>query len=281
MSTTARRPSRRLTAWSVPLMTGFVLWSVLPVAWVFKMSVSPQRDLFTTPPELVPHQPTLAHYATVLGDPIFRTGLVNSVLIAGVTMLICLVLGTAAAYPLARLRFRGRTPVMTGMLAFAFFPTVAIIAPLFKEFRSLGLLDTYPAIIAVDTAFALPLTVWVMVAFLRKLPIDLEEAARIDGASLTQTMLRVILPLALPGIVTAAILTFVAAWNEYLFANTFLFEQARWPVTVVIPGYASLHNIDYGAQAAATILVTIPLAVTVLIFQRRLVEGLTAGALKG
>jgi trehalose/maltose transport system permease protein len=257
-----------------------VAWSVLPVLWVFRMSVSGRLDLFSAPPVIVPRHPTGANYATVLGDPAFRAGFVNSLLIAGSTTVLCMTLGTVAAYPLARLRFRGRAVLMLGFLAMAYFPTVAIIAPLFKELRSAGLLDTYVAIIAVDTVFALPLSVWIMVAFLRKLPAELEEAARIDGASVLQTFRQVIVPLAVPGVATAAILTFVFAWNEFLFANTFLFDQARWPVTVVIPSYAGVHSVDYGAQAAATILVTVPLAAVVLVFQRRLVEGLTAGALK-
>ncbi len=256
------------------------VWSVLPVVWVLRMSISDRLDLFSTPPALVPHHPTGDNYATVLGDTAFRAGLVNSLLIAGTTTVLCMTLGSLAAYPLARLRFHGRSLLMVGFLAMAYFPTVAIIAPLFKQLRSAGLLDTYVAVIAVDTAFALPLSVWIMVAFFHKLPAELEEAARIDGASVLQTFRQVIVPLAVPGVVTTAILTFVAAWNEFLFANTFLFDQSRWPVTVVIPSYAGVHSVDYGAQAAATILVTVPLAVVVLVFQRRLVEGLTAGALK-
>jgi multiple sugar transport system permease protein len=271
----------RSTRWSAVLVLTLVIWSVLPVLWVFKMSISDQRGLFSAPPELVPLHPTAEHYATVLGDPVFRAGLTNSVLIAGTTTLLCIVLGSLAAYPLARLRFPARSTVMTAFLVVAYFPTVAIIAPLFKQLRAAGLLDTYPAIIAVDTAFALPLSIWIMVAFFRKLPGELEEAARMDGAGARQTFLLVIAPLAIPGLVTAGILTFVFAWNEFLFANTFLFDQAHWPVTVVIPSYASRHSVDYGAQAAATIIVTVPLAATVLALQRRLVEGLTSGALKG
>ncbi len=277
--TGARLRIRRLPVWSAGLTMVFLLWSVLPVAWVLKMSVSSDSELLS--PTLLLHDATWGHYATVLTDPTFRSGLVNSLLIAGTTTLLCLTLGTAAAYPLARLRFRYRTPAMTGILSLAFFPAVAIIAPLFREFKSLGLLGTYQAVIAVDTAFALPLTIWIMAAFFRELPAELEEAARIDGAGVTQTFLRIIMPLALPGIVTAAILTFIAAWNEFLFANTFLFDTSTWPATVIIPNYATTRSTDYGAQAAATLMATVPLAAAVLLFQRRLVEGLTAGAVKG
>jgi ABC-type glycerol-3-phosphate transport system permease component len=259
----------------------FLAWSLLPVLWVAKLSFSPRSDLFASPPPLLPREPTLASYATVFADPLFQQAMLNSVMIAGTTTVLCVVLGALAAYPLARVPFTGRTMLMTGVLALAFFPTVAIIAPLFKQFRVLGLLDTYQAIIAVDTVFALPLTIWLLVAFFRQLPPELEEAARVDGAGLAQTFVRIIVPLAAPGVATAAILTFVFAWNEFLLANTFLFDQVHWPVTVVIPSYATVRTVDYGAQAAASLIVTVPLVAAVLLFQRRIVEGLTAGAVKG
>jgi ABC-type glycerol-3-phosphate transport system permease component len=170
---------------------------------------------------------------------------------------------------------------MTGILALAFFPTVAIIAPLFVEFRSLDLLNTYFAVILVDTVFALPLTVWILTAFFRQLPGELEDAAKVDGATTFQSFRLVILPLAAPGVMSAGILTFIFAWNEFLFANTFLFDEAHWPATVAIPNFASRHSIDFGAQAAAAIVVTLPLVLLVLLFQRRIVSGLTAGAVKG
>jgi trehalose/maltose transport system permease protein len=262
-------------------LVAFVLAGVAPVLWVLKMSLSPRPDLFATPPPIVPAHPTLGNYATVFGAAVFRRALLNSLLIAGCTTLVALTFGVLAAYPLARLRFRGKSFLLTGFLALAFFPTVAIIAPLFKEFRRLGLLDTYPAIIAVDSAFALPLTVWILTAFFKSLPRDLEEAARCDGASTRQTLTRIVVPLAAPGVVTAGLLVFIFAWNEFLFANTFLFSQSKWPVTVAIPGFATTNTIDYGAQAAAAITVTVPLLVIVFAFQRRLVAGLTAGAVKG
>jgi multiple sugar transport system permease protein len=170
---------------------------------------------------------------------------------------------------------------MTGILALAFFPAVAVIAPLFIEFKAVGLLNTYWAVIITDTVFALPLAVWILTAFFRQLPRDLEDAAKVDGATTLQAFRRVILPLAAPGVATAAIITFIVAWNEFLFANTFLFDADHWPATVVIPNFATTHTVDYGAQAAAALLVTVPLAVLALAFQRRIVQGLTAGAVKG
>ena len=135
--------------------------------------------------------------------------------------------------------------------------------------------------IITDTVFALPLTIWLLVAFFRELPVDLEDAARVDGATTIQAFRKVIVPLAAPGVFTTAILTFIYAWNEFLFANTFLFDESTQPVTVVIPNFATVYTVDYGAQAAASVIVTVPLVILVLIFQRRIVSGLTAGAVKG
>ena len=170
---------------------------------------------------------------------------------------------------------------MTLILALSFFPQVAIRAPLFIQYSKVGIIDTYWAAIISDTAFALPLTVWLLVAFFKELPADLEEAARVDGATTIQAFRKVIVPLAAPGVFTTAILTFIFAWNEYLFANTFLFDESTQPVTVVIPNFATIYTVDYGAQAAAAVVVTVPLVILVLIFQRRIVSGLTAGAVKG
>lgn len=263
------------------LVAGIVLAAVLPVLWVLKMSLVPRSELFSTPPTILPEDLTLAHWETVFRDPAFRRSFVNSMIIAGSATAIALVLGALAAYPLARLRFRFRTFLLTGIIALAFFPTVAIIAPLFVEFRSLGLLNSYLAVILTDAVFALPLAVWILTAFFRQLPSELEDAAKIDGATTLQTFRMVIVPLAAPGVFTAGILTFIFAWNEFLFANTFLFDDAHRPVTVVIPNFATQYTTNYGAQAAAAIAVTVPLALLVLLFQRRIVSGLTAGAVKG
>ena len=214
----------------------------------------------------MPHTFTLSHYEKVLGDPLFLRSLLNSLIIAGTTTLIALALGAFAAYPLARLEFRFRGLVMTGILAISFFPMVAIIAPLFVQFRSLGLLDSYAAVIATDTVFVLPLSVWILATFFRQLPRDLENAARIDGASPLQAFRLIIVPLAAPGVFAAAILTFIATWNEYLFANTFLFDNHKWPVTVLIPNYAANQfTPDYAAQAAASLVVTAPILILVLL----------------
>jgi multiple sugar transport system permease protein len=259
----------------------FVLASVLPLIWVFKMSIVTKSELYASPPTIVPQTPTTAEYQQVLGQSTFQRALINSTVIASVTTVICLFFGSIAAYAIARLRFSFKGTVMTLILAISFFPAVAIIAPLFIQYTQLGLINTYASVIITDTVFALPLTIWLLVAFFRELPRDLEDAARVDGATTIQAFRKVIVPLAAPGVFTTAILTFIYAWNEFLFANTFLFDQSTQPVTVVIPNFATIYTVDYGAQAAAAVVVTVPLVILVLIFQRRIVSGLTAGAVKG
>lgn len=262
-------------------VTLFVLVSVAPLLWVFKMSIVTKTELFASPPTFLPQHTTGSHWHTIFANRDFLLALRNSVIIAGITTIVCLFFGSIAAYAIARLRFRFKSTVLTFILAVAFFPQVAIIAPLFKQFSDIGLINTYWAAIIADTVFALPLTVWLLVAFFKELPKDLEEAARVDGATTLQAFRKVIVPLAAPGVFTAAILTFIQAWGDYLFALTFLFTASTQPVTVVIPNFAGIHTIDYGAQAAAAVVVTVPLVILVLIFQRRIVSGLTAGAVKG
>src|SRR5215207_707920 len=259
----------------------FVLVSVAPLLWIFKMSIVTKTELFASPPTIIPHTPTTAEYAQIFDDPAFQQALVNSTIIASVTTVICLFFGSLTAYAIARMRFQFKNTVMTLILAISFFPAVAIIAPLFIQYAQVGLIDTYASVIITDTVFALPLTIWLLVAFFRELPVDLEDAAKVDGATTIQAFRKVIVPLAAPGVFTTAILTFIHAWNEFLFANTFLLDPATQPVTVAIPNFATVYTVDYGAQAAAAVVVTVPLVILVLIFQRRIVSGLTAGAVKG
>jgi ABC-type glycerol-3-phosphate transport system permease component len=259
----------------------FVLVSMFPLLWVFKMSIVTKSDLFQSPAATLVAPPISDNYQTIFSNPDFRRALVNSTVIAGITTVICLFFGAIAAYSIARLRFRFKSTVMTTILAISFFPAVAIIAPLFVFFSNFGLINTYWSVIITDVVFALPLTIWILVAFFKELPKDLEEAAKVDGATTIQAFRKVIVPLAAPGVFTTAILTFIFAWNEFLFAATFLFDTSTQPVTVVIPNFATVYTVDYGAQAAAAVVVTIPLVILVLIFQRRIVSGLTAGAVKG
>jgi multiple sugar transport system permease protein len=259
----------------------FVLVSLFPLLWVFRMSTVTKSDLLTSPSVTLTASPVGTSYSTVFSNPDFIQALQNSVIVAGTTTVICLFFGSICAYAIARLRFRFKGSIMTVILAISFFPAVAIIAPLFIQFTAVGIINTYWAMIIPDVVFALPLTIWILVAFFRELPRDLEEAAKVDGATTLQAFRKVIVPLAAPGVFTTAILTFIHAWNEFLFANTFTFDAAHYPVTVVIPNFATTYTTDYGAQAAGAVVVTVPLVILVLIFQRRIVSGLTAGAVKG
>jgi multiple sugar transport system permease protein len=257
------------------------LVSVFPLLWIFKMSIVTKSELFASPPTILPQTTSTAEYAQIFSDSAFQQALINSTIISTVTTVICLFFGSLTAYAIARMRFRFKSPVMTLILSISFFPAVAIIAPLFIQYSQVGLINTYASVIITDTVFALPLTIWLLVAFFRELPVDLEDAAKVDGATTIQAFRKVIVPLAAPGVFTTAILTFIHAWNEFLFANTFLLDQSTQPVTVAIPNFATVYTVDYGAQAAASVVVTVPLVIMVLIFQRRIVSGLTAGAVKG
>ncbi len=277
----------------------FAFVTLFPLLWVLKMSLISSSELFASPPTLLPESisfksltagkcplfagievPCPVNFETVFIDPIFKAGLANTLVIAGITTAICLVVGSMAAYALARITFYGNKPTLSLVLAITFFPAVAIIAPLFLLFQNLGLINTYWGIIIPDVLFALPLTVYLLVAYFRELPEDLEEAAKMDGANIWQAFFKVTVPLSIPGIVTTGLLTFIFAWNEFLFANTLSFDETVQPATVVIPQFASTYTTDYGAQAAASIILTAPLVILVLFFQRKIVSGLTAGAVK-
>jgi multiple sugar transport system permease protein len=270
------RTTRAAVAFYVGLLL-FVILTLFPIYWVFKMSIVTETEMFAVPPHWFPQDITWDSYTRIFNNPLFRKGVVNSIIIAGFTTGISLVFGSMAAYALARIKFTLRNPVLSMILAIAFFPAVAIIVPLFLQFTQLGWFDRYQAMIIPDVLFSSPLAVYLLVAYFRELPLELEEAAKVDGASLWQTFTKVTLPLAIPGVVTTGILTFIFAWNEFLFANTFSADLAT-PATVVIPRFASQYTTDYGAQAAAAIVVTIPLVLLVLFFQRKIVSGLTAGA---
>ncbi|MGH2828247.1 MAG: carbohydrate ABC transporter permease [Actinomycetota bacterium] len=251
----------------------FMVFTLFPLYWVFRMSAVPSEELFKTPGLgtvfSIPFDFTgkcdlfglkfscPISYETVLADQLYKDGLLNSLIIASITTFICLVVGSVAAYALARLEFFARKPVLSLVLAISFFPAVAIIAPLFIQFQNFGILNTYWAAIIPDVMFALPLTVYLLVAYFRQLPADLEEAAKVDGANVWQTFYKVTVPLSAPGVVTTGVLTFIFAWNEFLFANTFLLEPKVQPATVIIPQFASIYTTDYGAQAAASLLMTI------------------------
>jgi multiple sugar transport system permease protein len=260
-----------------------VIWGLAPFYW---MMVTAFRDVdFTYDASFYPTHVTWDNFQTVFSTKQgnhFGRALVNSVIISTVATVIALLAGVFAAYALSRLRFKGKGLVLGFVLAASMFPGVALISPLFQLFTDIGWYGSYQALIIPDISFALPLTIYVLTAFFREMPWELEEAAKIDGATPGQAFRKVILPLAAPGIFTTAILTFIAAWNEFLIASQLSNDKTQ-PVTVAIASFTGSqpHQEPYTAVMAAGTVVTIPLIIMVLAFQRQIVAGLTAGGVKG
>jgi trehalose/maltose transport system permease protein len=264
------------------LVVVIIFYTVFPFVWAVISSIKPNAELFTTPVDYWPDQINLTFYQFVLDNGDFLLALRNSVIVSVSTVLISLALGSLAAYALGRLKFRGRTPVLYLILSMTMFPQIAILGSLYQMITALGLFDRLPALIISYLTFTLPFTVWVLTNFFKAMPGELEEAALVDGATPFQAFTRILLPLAAPGLVTTGLLAFIAAWNEYLYALTFTQSRAR----TVQPAIASFSGntqfeLPWGNILAASVLVTLPLVVLVLIFQRKILAGLTAGAVKG
>lgn len=268
---------RWAAATALAILVGAVAF---PLYWALAASFTPEERLFAGP-TLWPERPVLDHYRALWDERSFWIPLRNSLVVAGTTTLVCLAVGSAAAYALARLRFRGKTLVLGFLLAVTMFPQISIVSPLYLLLRFLGLIDTYPGLILPYLTFAMPLAVWILTGFFRQLPADLEEAATVDGASRWQTFTRVLLPLAAPGLAAAGILTFVYCWNEFLFALSFTLGPERQTVPVAIALFRGRYQVPWGQVLAAAVIATAPAAALVLAFQRRIVQGLTAGAVKG
>jgi multiple sugar transport system permease protein len=266
-----------LFALALTLLLGFCLF---PVAWQILTALKPTAELTTLPP-LLPSVMTLEHFYTIFAERPFGHILLNSTVVAVGTTTLCLLIGIPAAFALAKLRIRGRQPILLGILTVSMFPPIAVVGSLFLLFRWLHLRDTYWALILSDTTFALPLTVWVLTSFFRDIPDDLLRAARVDGCTASQVLLYVCLPVVTPGLVTAALLTFVFTWNEFLFALTFTVTEAARTAPVEISLFPGLHETPWGEIAAATTVVTLPTVILVLVVQRWIIAGLTAGAVKG
>ncbi|HUF26336.1 MAG TPA: carbohydrate ABC transporter permease [Gemmatimonadaceae bacterium] len=257
-----------------------LILGALPLWWALVASVTPEAELFRAP-SLWPREIVLEHYRALFDERDFWRPIRNSIVVAGATTVLCVTLGTFAAYALARLRFRGRAAILGFILAVTMFPQISIVTPLFLMLRAVRLIDTYPGLILPYTTFAMPLTVWLLVGFFRQLPADLEDAALVDGATRWQSFVKIVLPLAAPGIATTAILTFIYCWNEFLFALSFTLGADRQTVPVAIALFRGQYQVPWGQILAAAVVATVPVALMVLAFQRRIVEGLVRGGVKG
>jgi trehalose/maltose transport system permease protein len=283
MTRTQRRTLGRVLFYM--LLAVISLYLVFPFYWAIRSSITPDNQLFSTPVVYFPDAPTLINYQLVLSSPNFILALGNSAVVATTVTLLSLVVGVLAAYALGRFRFRGRLPVMYLILAMTMFPGIAVLPALFERVSQFGLYNTLWALILTYLIFTLPFTVWVLTSFFEQMPKDLEEAAYVDGCTPFQTLYMVMLPLISPALVTTGLLAFIAAWNEFLFALSFIQTPERMTVTLALFNFATStaggFELPWGQIQAATVLVTIPLIVLVLIFQRRILAGLTAGAVKG
>lgn len=266
--------------WATLVMVALVLGAAFPFYRAIAGSLTPEAQLFEGAP-LWPTPPVLAHYRALFAERAFWLPIRNSLIVAGSTTLFCVTIGSLCAYALARLRFRGKALLLGVILAVSMFPQIAIVSPLFLLLRSVRLIDTYPGLVLPYLTFAMPLAVWLLVGYFRQLPAELEEAAMVDGASRLRAFREVIVPLALPGLAATGILTFVYSWNEFLFALSFTLGPERQTVPVAIALFRGQYQVPWGQVLAAAIVATAPVAVLVLAFQRRIVQGLTAGAVKG
>jgi multiple sugar transport system permease protein len=258
-----------------------LVYTLIPVVWILSLS-------FKTPETIgdgrfLPSQWTWDNYDTVFSTGFFNAALRNSIGIALITTVLALAFASMAAYAVTRLDFPGKNAFLAGALAVSMFPAISIVGGLFNVWRNIGLYDTWLGLILPYLSFSLPLSIYTLSAFFREIPWDLEKAASMDGATPMQSFRRVILPLAMPGVFTAGILTFISAWNDFLFANVLTSTDASRTLPVALAFFrgASQFTDPSGAIAAGAVVVTIPILIVVLLFQRRIVAGLTAGAVKG
>jgi multiple sugar transport system permease protein len=257
-----------------------VVYALLPMAWVVSLSLKKAGDLGDR--QFFPSSISFDNYVAIARDPQFPAALWNSLGIALLATVFAVLLATFAAYAIVRLQFRGKSLLLGGALAIAMFPPISIVGPLFDMWRFLGLFDTWFGLVLPYMTFALPLAIWTLTAFFRDVPWELESAARLDGATPFQAFRFVIVPLVAPGMVTAAILVFLFAWNDFLFASALTSTNAARTVPVAIAFFTGSSQFEQptGSIAAASVVVTVPVVVLVLLFQRRIVTGLTAGAVK-
>jgi multiple sugar transport system permease protein len=262
-------------------VAAIVLFCLFPFYWLINTSLKTGPDLSSA--NLVPPNPTIENYTSIFEDTAFTMALRNSAIVAGSVTVLSLAIGSFAGYALARLHLPFKFLILAILLSISTFPPFAIAAPVFEIWTDIGLYNTYLGLILPSLAFGLPLTIYILASFFRDIPRELEEAALIDGATRFQAFRKIVVPLGAPGVVTAGLLVFIFAWNEFLFAITLTSTPDRRPVPAAIVFFtgSTQFEIPLGTISAASVVVTIPLIALVLIFQRRIVAGLTAGAVKG
>jgi multiple sugar transport system permease protein len=267
--------------WMWIAVVAIVLFCLFPFYWMISISLKTGADL--TNGSAYPPNPTLANYESIFNNGDFTRALLNSAVVSVVTTVLALTVGSFCAYALARLRFKGKFWILALVLSITTFPAIAIAAPLFRLWSDIGIYNTWIGLIIPNLTFALPLAIYILVSFFKEIPKDLEEAALVDGATYFQAFRKVVVPLAAPGLATAGILTFIGVWNEFLFAITLTSSSSARTVPAAIAFFTGSTQFEQplGTISAASVVISIPLIFLVLFFQKRIVAGLTAGAVKG
>src|SRR6476660_7019514 len=270
----------RATGWTVVNIL-VVVYALFPVLWILSLSLKPTSSVKDG--KLIPSQITFENYKGIFRGDIFTSALINSIGIGLITTVIAVGVGGMAAYAIARLAFPGKRLLVGVALLIAMFPQISLVTPIFNMWRSIGLFDTWPGLIIPYITFALPLAIYTLSAFFREIPWDLEKAAKMDGATPYQAFRQVITPLAMPGIFTTAILVFISCWNDFLFALSLTSTSRARTVPAAMSYFTGATTFEKptGPVAAAAVVITIPIVIFVLLFQRRIVAGLTSGAVKG
>lgn len=275
------RHSNSEKAWWGTAFAVIVVCSLVPVVWIIMLSL--KTPATATDGSFIPHQWTLSNYSDIFKQSVFTSALRNSIGIGLIATSLAVILACAAAYAIARLNFPGKQAILAVSLAVVMFPQISLVGPLYNLWRQIGLYDTWPGLIIPYMTFALPLSIYTLSAFFREIPWELEQAAQVDGATPFQAFRKVIAPLATPGIVTTFIIVFIICWNDFIFAISLTSTNAAQTVPAAIAQFPGVSQFTQpiGDIAAAAVVVTIPVMILVLLFQRRIVSGLTAGAVKG
>ena len=260
---------------------GLAAQAVLPLLWMLSTSLKPPREVFATPPTLIPGAPTLENFARLVSDTAFLTYFRNSVAVAGLTVLLTMVVGAAGAYSLTRFAFPGREAVAKLILCTYMFAPIMIVIPIYILARRLGIVNTHTALVLSYSSFCLPFALWLLRAFFQSIPVELEEAARVDGAGRPRALLYVVAPLALPGLIATAIFTFTLAWNDYIFTRILIASDELKTLPVGVQDLFAAAVVDWGLVMAAGMLITIPALAFFMAVQRHLVAGWGSGGLKG
>lgn len=277
-----RKPRRRVRWISTTIALVFSLIWIFPVYWMVNTAFKPRSEVMTTTPLFLPQHPTFENFVVAVTQTGFLRNLGNSVIVVAAAVILSIGLGILAAAALSRFRFTGRRTILIVILIIQMLPASALLIPQFLIFNSMGLLGTYVGLTLAYVASTLPFSIWVMRGFFVAIPKELEEAASLDGATTWQTLTKILFPLVAPGVISTSVFAFIAAWNDYLIAYTFMKDQAMYTLPIWLATFSTPTNgTDFGGQMAASVLFALPVVIFFMIIQRNLVSGMSAGAVKG